>query len=227
VVTGGLQTERIAPPEDTPNPNQHSDGQLDSIAGAESRYANAWYYLFSSVPQIFAAAFALLFAFALYRLQHLEQSIAGIGKEIEDFFDRIRQTDRYAADCRALAARSDWQTYLQHIAVLLATDEVVEAAKAEKEESRMLAFARERVAEMQQLLSLVRDFWHRFWWCLVLTSTLIVGTTTLIPLGYWACGWLLAIAWVLACVCTALTLYMYSRLASVLLPFESQRLRRC
>jgi hypothetical protein len=190
----------------------------------ESRYANAWYYLFSSVPQTFAAAFALLFAFTIYRLQHLEQSIASITTEIHGFFNRIRQLERYATNCEAPAARGDWEAYLQGMTHLFSDPNVTEAAKAQTDHYRSLEFAELRVKEIRKLLELVRKCWPRLWQCFVLTGALIVVTTTLIPLGYWVSSWVFALSWILTGIVTIATIVLYFQLACALLPFREQRL---
>ena len=55
------------------------------LAVSTAEMGTAWYYFTSTVPQVFAAAYAVLLAVALVRIQQLSFSIERTSTAVEEF----------------------------------------------------------------------------------------------------------------------------------------------
>ncbi len=191
--------------------------ELTETYSTNSSYVDAWYYLYSTVPQTFAAVYALLFGLALFRLQQIRQSTERVSREIDAFFNRVGLQEEYSSYCAAFAASHDWDLYLSNLEKLQLMNVVKNAIESDHEPLRSKNFLIERITEIRLHLYAIGAFWKQFQLSLIITGILIAFTTILIPVGYFVNFTLFVVGWIVVSVLVILTISFYLKLAVTLL----------
>lgn len=189
----------------------HSDrGTTLSTGSPESAFANAWYYLFSTIPQVFAAIYGITFALVLYRLQQIDNATEAIAKSLGDFANRVNLTIPYRRWCADLAARQDWAGYLVGLRKLPESNaKQLDPEHDPVETRRYLDIHGE---EIRRHLARKKTIWTKLHRNLAITMLLIGGTASVIPFGHRVGERELFVGWAVVVALTCTTLFLYFRL---------------
>lgn len=188
-----------------------------------SGYVDAWYYLFSTVPQTFAAVYALFFGFALFRLQQIRQTLERVEQEIKAFFNRVGLKEDYSAHCAADAANHTWDLYLEKLEMLQSQQDISKVIKADHDHLRSEIFLVGRIKQMKSNVNMMRIFWGQFQKSFLFTSVLIASTIILIPLGDFVNIKFFLFSWAILSILVVITTILYIRLVKKLLPLLRAR----
>jgi hypothetical protein len=198
-----------------PTPKNHaginSENTVSSSqSGADSAFANAWYYLFSTIPQVFAAAYGIAFALVLYRLQQLDNAIEAIANSLADFANRVDMAIAYHEWCADMAVRHNWEGYLASLKKLCDTHNDQFVTEENREETcRHIGIHGE---EIRRQLKLRKTIWTQLRRNLFLTMLLIGATASAIPLGHYVDDREFFIGWTVIIVFMLITLVLYFKL---------------
>lgn len=197
---------------------------FEDASDNSSDYAEGWYYLFSTVPQTLAAAYAVMFGIALLRFQSLHNSIEGLAAHIGALFTRIGVAGRYRVDVGKHAVLHQWGDYLLRVRMLVEDPGIANKFGGEHDPDRSKSTANDLLTEFEQRLADASALRRQLWKALTVTGIAIVLTTVTIPLGrfvttqgHFILGWLFAFVLMIltGCFYVPIVSTLISRLGSI------------